>query len=412
MYYYLKENCFLIEGACRGAIYNLDSGKVFSINRGAIELLKACENTEFTKLIDVDAEDSRPSLTFLDTLTTKGLGAFYTSVQATPKPAIPEYQPSLEYVWLEITSKCNNRCLHCYSASSPEVTAGCVPHSRWLNLISEARAEGAHTLQLIGGEPLLYPKWRELVIKAREEKYDLIEIFTNATLIDDDCIKFFKEYDVSLATTLYADNAAIHDKVTLHKGSFEKTLNAINKIIDNNLPLRIASIIMKANENEAENIMKLCTKLGVEVTPPDIVRPTGRGDDKELLPTAYTKQPIKPPFFTDIESFAKNRHYHSCLAGRLAITADGDVIPCIFARNQICGNIIDMPLHSVLTNQALKTCWQTTKDCIIKCRSCEYRYACPDCRPLSQNSDSQKNWYASPVDCSYNPFIGKWENVK
>jgi len=412
LYYNLKENCILIEGAARGAIYNLNSGRVYSINRGAIDLLKACQAAAIETLLDIDAEDSKPYLSFLDTLTTKDLGAFYVTLQTEAATRVfPCQQPHLEYIWLELTSTCNNRCLHCYCASSPEVPSGCVSHSRWLELISEAHSAGAHTLQLIGGEPLLYPQWRELVIKARQENYETIEVFTNGTLIDNDCINFFKQHEVSVATTLYAATAAIHDKVTLHPGSFEKTMAAINKILANNIPLRIASILMKVNEHEAENIMKLCSTLGVESTPPDIVRPTGRGDDLDLLPTSYAKPPIKPPFFTDPQSFAKAQKFHGCLAGRLAITASGDVIPCIFARNQICGNIINTPLQTVLAAKPLTTCWQTTKDCIAKCQDCEYRYACPDCRPLAQGTDPQKNWFATPTDCSYNPYTGKWEDV-
>lgn len=411
MHYYLKKECVLVEGKIRGAIYNLDSGRVYSINQGAIDLLKACQDTALEALLDITRTDNKLYLSFLDTLTAKGLGAFYTDPQADAKKRyIPCYQPQLEFIWLELTSTCNNRCLHCYSTSSPEVPAGCVPHNRWLELITEARNEGAYGLQLIGGEPLLYPKWRELVIKAREENYDLIEIFTNATLINDDCIDFFKQYDVSIATTLYANNATIHDKVTLHPGSFEKTMTAINKILAKNIPLRIASILMKANEHEAENIMNLCTKLGVESAPPDVVRPTGRGDDQDLLPTSYTKRSIKPPFFTDPEFFAKAQQFHSCLAGRLAITASGDVIPCIFARDQVCGNIVATPLHTILNDQPLKACWQTTKDCITKCQDCEYRYACADCRPLAQSMDTKKCWTAAPADCSYNPYTGKWED--
>lgn len=411
LYYYLREECVLVEGKARGAIYNLTSGRVYSINRGAVELLKACQGIAVEALMDIALEDNKAYIAFLDGLTAKGLGSFYNAPQTfTQKHPISCYQPQLEFVWLELTSTCNNRCLHCYSASSPEVPAGCVSHNRWLELITEARKEGAYTLQLIGGEPLLYPKWRDLVIKARDENYELIEIFTNATLIDDDCINFFKQYDVNIATTLYANNAATHDKVTLHPGSFEKTMTAITKILAKSIPLRIASILMKANEHEADNIMNLCAELGVEAAPPDIVRPTGRGDDQDLLPTAYTKQAIKPPFFTDRESFVKAQNFHNCLAGRLAITATGDVIPCIFARSQVCGNIVDNSLHTVLTNQPLQLCWQTSKACVTRCQDCEYRFACPDCRPLAQNLDPEKCWYAPPTDCSYNPYTGKWED--
>lgn len=411
LYFCLKDECILIEGKLRGAIYDLSSGRVYSINRGAVELLKACQKAPLEDIMDVNLADNKQYLTFLDNLTAKGLGATYNK-KPTKKQALslPAYQPKLEFVWLELTSTCNNRCLHCYSASSPHVAAGCVPHTRWLELITEARQTGAYGIQFIGGEPLLYARWRELVIKAHEEDYELIEVFTNATLIDDDCINFFKQHNVSVATTIYADNAETHDKVTLHPGSFNKTMTAIKKILAEKIPLRIASIIMKANEHESENIVKLLTELGVEPAPPDVVRPTGRGDDSELLPEAYTKPPIKPPFFTDPETFAKAQHYHSCLAGRLAITATGDVIPCIFAREQICGNILNTSLADILNAKPLTTCWQTTKNCITKCKDCEYRFACADCRPLAQGQDSQRCWHAAPADCSYNPYTGKWED--
>ena len=411
MYYHLKADSVLIEGKARGAIYDFSSGRVYSINRGAVELLKACESSALEEIMDVNSVDGKRYLSFLDKLTTKGLGAIYNELPSGKGTCpIQPYQPTLEYIWLELTSACNNRCLHCYSASSPHTAAGCMPHTRWLELITEARLAGAYGIQLIGGEPLLYPRWRELIIKAREENYELIEIFTNATLVDDNCIDFFKQHSVSIATTIYADNSAIHDKVTQHPGSFDKTMSAIQKILAHGVPLRIASIIMKTNEQEAENIVKLLTDLGVEPVPPDVIRPTGRGDNLELLPQAYSKPAIKPPFFTDPETFGKAQHFHSCLAGRLAITSTGDVIPCIFARDQVCGNILNTSLAAILAGQPLTTCWQTTKDCISKCQDCEYRFACADCRPLAQGQDPEKSWQAAPADCSYNPYTGNWED--
>lgn len=211
------------------------------------------------------------------------LGSFFVKKPSPPKDnALAQAEPlPLNFLWLELTSSCNNTCLHCYATSGPCSNNDCVPHERWLLLISEARREGATAIQLIGGEPLLYPQWRELVIKAHEEGFQFIEVFTNATLIDDACIDFFKQYKVNIATTIYAGNAEMHDKVTRNPGSFEKTLAAIKKLKAANIPLRVASIIMKANEQEPDNIITLCTELGVEARGPDVVRPTGRGDDQK-----------------------------------------------------------------------------------------------------------------------------------
>lgn len=409
MFFRLFDHCHMVAGAKRGALYNTESGKVLSINKGALELLKACQTQRLEELLDISAESNQIYIQFLQNLATKGFGAIY--ITAPPNNSgdpVELAAPTLEFLWLELTSNCNNRCLHCYASSGPCEPKVIIPHERWMSLIGEAKQAGATAIQLIGGEPMLYQRWRELAIEARAKNYDLIEIFTNGTLITDDDIAFFKQYNIHIATTIYAADAATHDHITLHNGSFAKTYENIKKLRAAAIPLRIASIIMKPNENEADSIMKLCAELGVEVNPPDVVRPTGRGDDADLLPQNYTKPPIKPPFYTDAQSFAHNRHYHSCLAGKLAVTSDGDVIPCIFARNQVCGNVLTQSLSSILEGELLQRCWTTTKDHVEKCKDCEYRYACTDCRPLAQGSDTAKKWLACSKGCLYNPQTGIW----
>ncbi|BBB89865.1 MAG TPA: radical SAM protein [Methylomusa anaerophila] len=410
MYYRLQDHCALVKGYSRGAIYDFTSGKVYSINKGAVELLDACQEAPVDDLLDTSLSENKRFLSFFDSLTSKGLGGYFTDPPNRIKPAVPAAAPNkLEFLWLELTSSCNNKCLHCYSSSGPTIKNDLVPHERWLSLIAEARQAGADAIQFIGGEPLMYPAWKELVTKAYQEKYDVIEIFSNATLINDSCIEFFKKHNVSIATTIYASKPEVHDMVTQHAGSFTKTLTAIRKIIAAGIPLRLASIIMKANEHEAENIMHLYEELGLEASPPDVVRPTGRGDDKDLLPTTFKKNPIKPPFYTDLDTFLAAQIRHACLHGKIAVTSSGDVIPCIFARQQVCGNILHSPLAEILNRQSLAACWCTTKDHIEKCKDCEYRYACPDCRPLAQGMDPEKRWLAPAQECLYNPYEGKWE---
>ena len=41
----LREHCFLVSGAKRGAIYDLKTGDIFSINGDALKLLKLCESS-------------------------------------------------------------------------------------------------------------------------------------------------------------------------------------------------------------------------------------------------------------------------------------------------------------------------------------------------------------------------------
>lgn len=412
MYYRLQTHCKLVTGASRAAIYDLKTGKVHSINAGAAQILTACVDNPLEDLWDIDTPESIYYMDFLNKLSAKELGIFNdTKPESTSALTLPSTPIKLDFMWLELTSTCNSKCLHCYAECGPSsLVINQVPHDRWLSLIEEGKEAGATAIQLIGGEPLLYPKWQDLIIKAHQLDYEYIEIFTNGTLIDDDCVNFFKEYHVNIATTIYADNAQTHDKITRQPYSFDKTMTAIKKIMAANIPLRIASIIMKANEHEVENILNLYEKLGMKDSYPDVIRPTGRGDDQELLPVHYQKPPIKPPFYImDEDSFTDAHHHHPCLSGKIAVTATGDVLPCIFARNQLCGNILNQSLQEILSSSPLTTCWHTTKDCITKCSDCEYRYACSDCRPLAQGNDPLNNWLACPTNCFYNPYTGTWE---
>ncbi len=411
MYYYLQTHCQLVKGAKRAAIYDFKTNKVHSINMAAAELLTACTNSPLEELWDTNAPETIEYTNFLEKLNCKELGYFSdTKLDTTFKLPPPTTAITLDFIWLELTSACNCKCLHCYAECSPSSTTTTpVSHDRWLTLITEGKKAGANAIQLIGGEPLLYPNWRELIIKASELGYEYIEIFTNGTLVTEDSIEFFKKYNVNIATTIYADNALTHDTITRLPNSFNKTMTTIKKIMVANIPIRIASIIMKANEHEVENIKALYQLWGMPDAYPDVVRPTGRGDDQNILPLHYHKPPITPPFYIDEDSFLNAHLYHSCLAGKIAITATGDVFPCIFARNQLCGNIVNHSLDEILKNPLLTTCWHTTKDSITKCKDCEYRYACSDCRPLAQGSAPEKNWLAAPQNCSYNPYTGQWE---
>mgnify|MGYP000656800991 CR=1 FL=1 len=409
MFYRLQKYCKLVEGARRGAIYNFQTGKVYSINHDALQFLLECQKNTFENILDLNSPDNKEWVEFLESLTEMGLGAFYINTPPNPDDvAVSEEPLKLKFLWLELTSQCNNKCLHCYSSSDMTTDSDAVTHERWLSLISEARSIGAKNIQFIGGEPLLYPLWRDLVLQAHSDGYESKEIFTNATLIKKEHIEFFQKYKVYIATTIYADNAAIHDEVTQHKGSFKRTLAAIKMLKEANIPLRIASIIMKANENEANNIMHLCEELGVNPGIPDVIRPAGRGNDKDLLPSTYTRESVKPPFYTNYTSFCQSQNYHNCLAGKLAITSSGDVIPCIFARDELCGNILDTKLIDIVNGPLMQKYWRTTKDKVQKCKDCEYRYSCDDCRPLAQAYDENKNWLACSAGCSYNPYTGIW----
>lgn len=317
---------------------------------------------------------------------------------------------------------CNERCLHCYGSFSPDKQdkiARSLDHTEWKDTIQSLAENGCKQIQFIGGEPFRYrgetktQTVLDLADFAKEQDFSLVEIFTNGTLISAEIVKRIKDLEVSVALSLYSSNAAIHDNITQTPGSYRKTLRAINMLREADVSLRAAIIVMKQNEDTIEQTLEMAQNLGLNVRVPDAVRPSGRAQETDIIPSVemLIKYGLitKPNFSTDPVSFQRNHLYHSCLAGKVAITRDRQVIPCIFSRDNTLGNLRDQKLADVLESPVLKETWELTKDKVLVCRDCEYRYACSDCRPLAEGSNCGKGYSSAPFPrCTYNPYTGEW----
>ena len=69
-------------------------------------------------------------------------------------------------VQIHPTRRCNLRCLHCYSSSSP-VESEMLQVELLCAAVSDAVAEGYNWVSLSGGEPLVYPALEQLLAHAK-----------------------------------------------------------------------------------------------------------------------------------------------------------------------------------------------------------------------------------------------------
>lgn len=149
-----------------------------------------------------------------------------------------ECSPFLDFVWLEITGQCNLECVHCYADSSPHSPRSSLTANDWKAVILSAKHAGARTVQFIGGEPTVHHAFADLVRFARLNELR-VEVYSNLFRITRANWKLFQEYQVSLATSFYADNREIHDRVTSRNGSQQRTLANIRTALALGLPLRV-----------------------------------------------------------------------------------------------------------------------------------------------------------------------------
>ena len=95
---------------------------------------------------------------------------------------------------IELTPTCNFRCDMCYirmEKSQAEKRGGLRSIEEWLHIADQLQEIGTLFILLTGGEPLLYPDFKELYIRLKEKGF-ILTINTNATLIDDETVRLFQ----------------------------------------------------------------------------------------------------------------------------------------------------------------------------------------------------------------------------
>lgn len=226
------------------------------------------------------------------------------------------------FLWLELTGKCNLQCVHCYADSGPRqpLRQGML-HADWLTTIDDAAANGCYAMQLIGGEPTLYPELFDLVRHARAKGFTFIEVYTNATTLTHRNLSQFKEHGVRLACSFYSARADVHDRITKVDGSFERTISGIRAVVQEGIPLRVGIIELSEFPGEADSAQSFLAQLGVTEMGADAVRGVGRG-------ASFVKQGDPDAQLCG-----------ACGRGQLAVDPTGTVFPCVFARHAPLGHV-------------------------------------------------------------------------
>lgn len=229
------------------------------------------------------------------------------------------------FAWLEITGFCNLTCRHCYAGSPPQGTHGAMTDADWLRVIDELAAMGVQDVQFIGGEPTLHPGLPRYVRHALGRSMR-VEVFSNMTHIRPEVWDTLRLPGVRLAFSYYSDDAPDHDDVTETRGAHRRTRANIQRARDLGIPLR-GSVIGVLQGQRARDAEGELLHLGVRDVRTDRVRPFGRA--------AEGAEP-------DI-----GRLCGMCGRAKFAVSPDGSVWPCVFARWMTLGNVRGQSLAEI-----------------------------------------------------------------
>lgn len=399
--YELNKNVYAVKGAKNAAIYNLNDGNVFSVNDKAWDMIerivthgdKSCNNEE---------------ITFLNSLKQAGL----FSDDFSPRQASPPSKSNTElnFVWLELTEACNLRCLHCYEGNTHQGSSNELSTAQCERLLDDVYALGCRKIQFTGGECCLRNDLGHLIKYARHLGIDDITVFTNATLLTDEIIDTIADVKAKVRFSLYGYDAKTHDSITCVSGSFDKTVKNVKKLLDCSVHVSPAVVLMRQNETALTDIKRFIQSLGLTYSGYDVIRHVYGGTQSKFTPLnpkiSEAKDRKSPSFNISKNKFCRALYHNTCWSGKIAITPSGDVIPCIFARSLILGNIKNTPLKNIIFSDSVQQCWDLDFSKIETCKDCEFRFACKDCRPMGMSTSN--NIFAKNPRCHYDPYSGTW----
>jgi len=260
-----------------------------------------------------------------------------SSIHKSEKILANPAEQKLNFIWLELTSHCNLRCVHCYAESGPTtVRPELLSISDYRKLIESAASLGCKNIQFIGGEPTIVRELPDLITYARNKGFEFIEVFTNATILSDRLLSCFVENNVSIATSFYSYKSEIHDSITKIPGSHSQTVNNIKRFLDASLNVRAGIIVMEENENDVDETIEYLHSIGIKTVGKDRIRSFGRGNSKHNHTPALTEL------------------CGSCWQGNLCVFPDGKIAPCIMSREWSIGSIFDEEFEKLVQSQQLK----------------------------------------------------------
>ena len=317
-------------------------------------------------------------------------------------------KPLISAIQFELSSRCNERCIHCYVPNAKKNQGFDMPFQKVKNILDEFASMGGIHVTLSGGEAFLHKDLMNICKYCREKDLK-ITILSNLISLKDEHIPILRETNVSLIqTSLYSMDPIIHDKITTVKGSHQKTITAIEKLVAANIPVQLSCPLMKTNKDGYREVLEYAQKLKIRAQTDYILMAESNLDTSNLknrLSLQETEKVIRDIIEYDIDyreisvtRKSQSEDYHIdkerfkkqplCGVGydNCCITANGDVYPCAGWQNYILGNVY---------HQSLKEIWEQSEKIIElrkitqanfpQCLECEAFDFCSRCLVRNYN---------------------------
>ncbi len=310
-------------------------------------------------------------------------------------------KPFLRSLFLELTTRCNERCLHCGSSCGDIVREELSPeqYREFLTKIKSDFGTANPRICLTGGEPLMRRDFFEIAQMIHELGFRW-GMTSNATLIDKAAAEKLERFGMRTISVSVDGLRESHDSFRRTPGGWDAAMRGIQNLIDRRAfqDVQITTVVHKGNIDELEQMYQLL--LGVDIDSWRVINidPIGRAklhpellldaaDYRRMFDFIAEKRREGMPVLYGCEHYLGagferevRDWYFLCNAGRYTagIRSNGDIGACLDIEPRpelIEGNI----LHDDFTRiwqEGFKPYRRDLADSDEKCRDCAEKRFC------------------------------------
>ena len=286
-------------------------------------------------------------------------------------------EPQLRNLFLELTVRCNERCLHCGSrcgdVASDELTVE--QYRTFLEQVKEDMTTKGKMLDITGGEPLLRKDFFDIMGAAHELGFEW-GMTTNATLIDDSVARDLKRTGMATISVSIDGLEDTHDEFRRTPKGYERAMNGIESLIrvGGFEHIQVTTVVTHKSIKELDELFRIFNEMDIDSWRVVNMEPMGRAKQHpELI--------LTPDDYRYLFEFIRNKRiagepvcygcshylgmeyerevrdwYYLCTAGlyTASIAANGDIMACLDIERRpefVQGNILTDRFSEVWKNK-------------------------------------------------------------
>lgn len=310
----------------------------------------------------------------------------------------------------ELSPVCNFSCKMCYVRKTysqiKQEGKDIIDWKQWLALAKECKKAGTLYILLSGGEPFLYPHFKELYTSLHEMGF-VLSINSNGTMIDEETIEWLKKVAPSrINITLYGSSRETYSRLCGNPDGYDKAIKAILMLKETGIPVVINASMIPENSDDMKSIIEfgkkhqINTRVSTYMFQP--MRRDKEKDDSRFTPEVAGKMYLKKyeyqldklnlkKFIQDKLNSIENKsniiednwgnhkeEFMHCRAGRSSfwISWDGTMTAC---------GMLPFPKQVYPFKQPFMDCWMTltntvrTTTVLEGCKDCTKKEICNPC---------------------------------